>query len=51
MREAADTFKDPQAGALFLELIQRKGAEGFGAGNFRALFESIKRQQQTEGRG
>jgi len=51
MRDAAGTFNDPQAGPLFLELIQRKGDEGFGAGNFRALFESIERQQQTEGRG
>jgi len=51
LRDAAGTFKDPQAGPLFLELIQRKGDQGFGAGNFRALFESIERQQQTEGRG
>jgi 4-hydroxyphenylpyruvate dioxygenase len=51
MRDAGDTFNDPQAGPLFLELIQRKGDEGFGAGNFRALFESIERQQQTAGRG
>jgi 4-hydroxyphenylpyruvate dioxygenase len=50
MREAAGLFKDPQAGPLFLELIQRKGDQGFGAGNFRALFESIERQQQAEGR-
>jgi 4-hydroxyphenylpyruvate dioxygenase len=50
MREAAGVFKDPQAGPLFLELIQRKGDNGFGAGNFRALFESIERQQQTAGR-
>lgn len=50
MREAASLFKDAKAGPLFLELIQRKGDEGFGAGNFRALFESIERQQQGEGR-
>jgi 4-hydroxyphenylpyruvate dioxygenase len=50
MREAAALFKDPKAGPLFVELIQRKGDEGFGAGNFRALFESIERQQQGEGR-
>lgn len=49
MREAATIFKDPQAGPLFVELIQRKGDKGFGAGNFRALFESIERQQ-SEGR-
>jgi 4-hydroxyphenylpyruvate dioxygenase len=50
MKEAAQVFKDPQAGPLFLELLQRKGDRGFGAGNFRALFESIERQQQEEGR-
>jgi 4-hydroxyphenylpyruvate dioxygenase len=48
LREAATIFKDPQAGPLFLELIQRKGDNGFGAGNFRALFESIENQQQSE---
>lgn len=51
LREAAVLFRDPQAGPMFLELIQRKGDRGFGAGNFRALFESIERQQQGEGRG
>ncbi len=50
MREAAAIFKDPQAGPVFLELIQRKGDKGFGAGNFRALFESIEIQQQFEKR-
>ncbi|MBC8131748.1 MAG: VOC family protein [Deltaproteobacteria bacterium] len=50
MREAAALFADPQAGPLFIELIQRKGDRGFGGGNFRALFESIERQQQAEGR-
>ncbi|MEY4511551.1 MAG: hypothetical protein RLZZ450_3673 [Pseudomonadota bacterium] len=46
MREAASLFKDPSAGPVFIELIQRKGDRGFGAGNFRALFESIEREQQ-----
>jgi 4-hydroxyphenylpyruvate dioxygenase len=50
MREAAVLFNDRQAGPLFLELIQRKGDKGFGGGNFRALFESIERQQRSEGR-
>lgn len=45
LREAAGLFGDPGAGPLFIELIQRKGDRGFGAGNFRALFESIERQQ------
>ncbi len=34
---------------LFYEVIQRKGAEGFGKGNFKALFESIEREQQRRG--
>jgi 4-hydroxyphenylpyruvate dioxygenase len=50
MKEAATVFKDAQAGPLFIELLQRKGDNGFGGGNFRALFESIERQQQIEGR-
>ncbi|MET0287371.1 MAG: VOC family protein [Polyangiales bacterium] len=45
LRDAASTFDDPEAGPMFLELIQRKGDHGFGAGNFRALFESIEREQ------
>ena len=45
LREAAALFDDVDAGPLFIELIQRKGDEGFGAGNFRALFESIEREQ------
>jgi 4-hydroxyphenylpyruvate dioxygenase len=34
---------------LFFEIIQRMGAKGFGAGNFRALFESIEREQSLRG--
>ncbi len=34
---------------LFFEIIQRKGARGFGEGNFKALFESIEREQQRRG--
>ena len=34
---------------LFYEIIQRKGAKSFGAGNFKALFESIEREQQLRG--
>ena len=34
---------------LFFEIIQRKGAKSFGAGNFRALFESIEREQALRG--
>lgn len=34
---------------LFYEVIQRKGAESFGKGNFKALFESIEREQERRG--
>ncbi|HVT38858.1 MAG TPA: 4-hydroxyphenylpyruvate dioxygenase [Gemmatimonadaceae bacterium] len=34
---------------LFYEIIQRKGAKSFGKGNFRALFESIEREQALRG--
>lgn len=34
---------------LFIEIIQRKGARGFGEGNFKALFESIEREQERRG--
>lgn len=34
---------------LFFEIIQRMGARGFGAGNFKALFESIEREQLKRG--
>ena len=46
LKEAAGLYKDPSAGPFFYEIIQRKGDRGFGAGNFRALFESIEREQQ-----
>ena len=35
--------------SLFFEIIQRKGAKGFGKGNFQALFESIEREQELRG--
>ncbi|MEP7268458.1 MAG: 4-hydroxyphenylpyruvate dioxygenase [Saprospiraceae bacterium] len=34
---------------LFFEIIQRAGAKGFGAGNFKALFESIEKEQEKRG--
>lgn len=34
---------------LFFEIIQRKGAQSFGAGNFKALFEAIEREQERRG--
>lgn len=50
MKEAAQLHEDKEAGPFFFEIIQRKGDKGFGAGNFRALFESIERTQTAEGR-
>jgi 4-hydroxyphenylpyruvate dioxygenase len=50
LKDSAGLYREPAAGPFFYEIIQRKGDEGFGAGNFRALFESIEREQQKEGR-
>jgi 4-hydroxyphenylpyruvate dioxygenase len=50
LKDSAGLYQHPEAGPFFYELIQRKGDQGFGAGNFRALFESIERQQKVEGR-
>src|SRR5262249_7470120 len=49
LKESAGLYGDPEAGPFFYEIIQRKGDRGFGAGNFRALFESIEREQQKTG--
>jgi 4-hydroxyphenylpyruvate dioxygenase len=46
LKEAAGLHHDPEAGPFFFEIIQRKGDQGFGAGNFRALFEAIEREQR-----
>ncbi len=42
-------FTDTVIGPIFFEIIQRKGDEGFGEGNFQALFESIERDQVKRG--
>ncbi len=42
-------FAEPTIGPAFFEFIQREGDEGFGEGNFRALFESIERDQLRRG--
>jgi 4-hydroxyphenylpyruvate dioxygenase len=42
-------FSEAQIGPVFFEFIQRKGDEGFGEGNFKALFESIERDQIARG--
>ncbi len=44
LKDSAGLYGDTGAGPFFYELIQRKGDQGFGAGNFRALFESIERE-------
>ena len=47
LKDAAGLYGDRDAGPFFYEIIQRKGDRGFGAGNFRALFESIEREQKN----
>jgi len=42
-------FSETQVGPIFFEFIQRKKDEGFGEGNFKALFESIERDQIARG--
>jgi 4-hydroxyphenylpyruvate dioxygenase len=42
-------FTKNAIGPIFFELIQRKGNEGFGEGNFKALFESIELDQKRRG--
>jgi 4-hydroxyphenylpyruvate dioxygenase len=42
-------FTQNMIGPIFFEIIQRKGNEGFGEGNFRALFESIEADQVRRG--
>jgi 4-hydroxyphenylpyruvate dioxygenase len=42
-------FTQTVIGPIFFELIQRKGNEGFGDGNFQALFDAIERDQMERG--
>jgi 4-hydroxyphenylpyruvate dioxygenase len=42
-------FTEPMVGPIFFEIIQRKGNEGFGNGNFQALYESIELDQIRRG--
>ena len=42
-------FTENQLGPVFFEFIQRKGDEGFGEGNFKALFESMELDQMRRG--
>jgi 4-hydroxyphenylpyruvate dioxygenase len=50
LKDSAGLYGHAEAGPFFYEIIHRKGDEGFGAGNFRALFESIERQHKLEGK-
>jgi 4-hydroxyphenylpyruvate dioxygenase len=42
-------FTKTVIGPVFFEIIQRKGNQGFGEGNFKALFESIEEDQIRRG--
>lgn len=42
-------FSEPTTGPAFFEFIERKGDDGFGEGNFQALFESMERDQLRRG--
>ena len=42
-------FSETLLGPVFFEFIQRKGDDGFGEGNFKALFESLERDQLARG--
>ena len=42
-------FSENQLGPIFFEFIERKGDQGFGEGNFKALFESIELDQMRRG--
>jgi len=48
LRDSAGLFGNAHAGPFFFEIIQRKGDAGFGAGNFRALFDSVEAQQMAQ---
>jgi len=48
-RKLLQIFTRNAIGPIFFEIIQRKGNEGFGEGNFQALFESIERDQMNRG--
>ncbi len=50
LKDSAAAHASPEAGPFFYEIIQRRGDDGFGAGNFRALFESIEREQAGQGK-
>jgi 4-hydroxyphenylpyruvate dioxygenase len=48
-KQLLQIFTQTNIGPIFFEIIQRKGNEGFGEGNFQALFEAIERDQERRG--
>jgi 4-hydroxyphenylpyruvate dioxygenase len=50
LKDSASAHSTPKAGPFFYEIIQRRGDDGFGAGNFRALFESIEHELTEQGK-
>ncbi|GAB4196732.1 MAG: 4-hydroxyphenylpyruvate dioxygenase [Wenzhouxiangellaceae bacterium] len=48
-KQLLQIFTQTCIGPVFFEIIQRKGNEGFGEGNFQALFEAIERDQEKRG--
>ncbi len=48
-KQLLQIFTQTNVGPIFFEIIQRKGNEGFGEGNFQALFEAIERDQEKRG--
>ncbi len=48
-KQLLQIFTQTNIGPLFFEVIQRKGNDGFGEGNFQALFEAIERDQEKRG--
>lgn len=48
-KQLLQIFTQTNIGPIFFEIIQRKGNEGFGEGNFTALFEAIERDQEKRG--
>jgi 4-hydroxyphenylpyruvate dioxygenase len=42
-------FTKNQVGPIFVEIIQRKGHDGFGDGNFQALFDAMEEDQRSRG--
>ena len=48
LKDASLLYTEENAGPFFYEIIQRKGHQGFGEGNFRALFEAIESQESQK---